>query len=212
MHIRDGRVLYATSNAREDHLGEFLFRCGKISRSHLDESAKILKQTKGRRQGQILVDMKALSQRELEWAVRSHQQWIVWSLFNWFDGEMQFRLGTFRRREPILLNLPISRMILDGVRNIQNAKRIMQYLGTRSTVLETEKDGWVTIEATEGDEKEREIFNRVDGRTSLYDLCAASPYGPHETAKILYGLMILKLIRKKQDGIRVFSSLTANNF
>jgi hypothetical protein len=212
IYVRDGRILYATSNAKEDHLGEFLFRCGKITRAQLDQSVQSLMRMKVRRQGQLLVEMKALSARELTWAVQSHQQSIVWSLFNWFEGHMQFKLGYLKQKEPILLDLPIPRAILDGVRHIPNAKRIMPYLGSRSTILEVEPDAWLVIELFGADEKEREILKRVDSNTSLYDLCAGTPYGAHETAKILYGLLTLKVIRKKADGIRMFSALPASSF
>lgn len=207
LYIRDGRIVFASSNLHEDDLGEFLFRCGKISRQEKDRSAELVVKSR-KRQGQILVDMKALSKEDLPWAVRSHQQSIFWSLFNWFEGQMVFNIGSFVEDEPILLEVTIQRGILDGVRNIQNAKRIVSYIGTRATVLELQEDALLAIEMFESDEKEREVLKLVDGKTSLYELCAGSQYGPHETAKILYGLWVLRLIRRKNEGIRVISGLS----
>ena len=208
LFIRDGRIIFAASNLHEDDLGEFLFRCGKISRADLDKSVEILKRYKGKRQGLILVEMQALSNQELPWAVRSHQQAILWSLFNWFEGHMVFNIGNFKDDEPIQLNVTIPRAILDGVRNIQNAKRIINYIGNRTTILEPEENALLAIEMFEADEKERAILKLVDGKTTLYDLCAASAYGPHETAKILYGFFILKLVRhRNESAVRVVSSL-----
>ena len=152
--------------------------------------------------------MGALASQDLAWAVRSHQQAILWSLFNWFEGEMVFNIGNFKEDEPIQLNVTIPRAILDGVRNIQNAKRIINYIGARATVLEPEENALLAIEMFEADDKEREILKQVDGKTTLYELCAASTFGPHETARILYGCYVLKLIRRKTDsGIRVVSGL-----
>lgn len=205
LYLRDGRIIFASSNLHEDDLGEFLFRCGKISRADKDRSAeKALRSRK--RQGQILVEMKALDVEDLPWAVRSHQQAILWSLFNWFEGQMVFNIGNFVEDEPILLDVTIQRGILDGVRSIQNAKRIVNYVGNRATVLELEEHALLAIELFESDEKEREVLKLVDGKTSLYDLCASSKFGPHETAKILYGLWVLRLIRRKNEGIRVVSA------
>lgn len=212
LYIRDGRIIFASSNLHEDDLGEFLFRCGKIGRSAKDRSAEMAFRSRDKRQGQILVEMKALDEKDLLWAVRSHQQAILWSLFNWFEGQMIFNIGSFVENEPILLDVTIPRAILDGVRCIQNAKRIINYIGTRSTVLEPEENALLAIEMFEADEKERAILKLVDGKIPLYDLCAASPYGPHETAKILYGCCVLKLIRRKNDGVRVVSGLMGNKF
>jgi uncharacterized protein DUF4388 len=203
LFLRDGRIIFASSNLHEDDLGEFLFRCGKISRSGKDRSADLVVRSRGKRQGRILVEMKALDPKDLIWAVRSHQQSILWSLFNWFEGQMTFNIGSFVEDEDILLDITIQRGILDGVRSIQNAKRIVNYLGNRNTVLEMEENALLGIEMFESDEKEREVLKMVDGKTSLYDLCAASKFGPHETAKILYGLSVLRLIRRKNEGIHV---------
>jgi hypothetical protein len=215
LFIRDGRIIFASSNLHEDDLGEFLFRCGKITRKDLDRSVDLLSRSRGKRQGQILVELKALPAQDLEWAVRSHQQSILWSLFNWFEGEMVFNIGNFVEDEPILLDVPIPRAILDGVRCIQNAKRIVNYIGSRLTVLEPEENALLAIEMFEADEKEREILKLVNGSSTLYDLCASSPFGPHETAKILYGCYVLKLIRRKFDkgeGIRIVSGLQGSKF
>lgn len=208
LYIRDGHIVFASSNLHEDDLGEFLFRCGKISRQEKDRSAELVVKSRNKRQGQILMEMKALTKDDLPWAVRSHQQAILWSLFNWFEGKMVFNIGNFVENEPILLDVTIQRGILDGVRNIQNAKRIVSYIGTRFTVLELQEDALLAIEMFESDEKEREVLKLVDGKTSLYELCGGSKYGPHETAKILYGLWVLRLVRRKNDGIRVISALS----
>lgn len=212
LYIRDSRIIFASSNLHEDELGEFLFRCGKISRSEKDQSIELLRRSRTKRQGQILVEMKALDEKDLPWAVRSHQQAILWSLFNWFEGQMIFNIGSFLEDEPILLEVTIPRAILDGVRSIQNAKRIVNYIGTRTTVMEPEENALLAIEMFEADEKEHVILKLVDGKTSLYDLCAASPYGPHETAKILYGLFVLKLVRRKSEGVRIVTGPTGNKF
>ena len=211
--LRDGNIIFAASNSPEDHLGEFLFRCGKITRVDYDKSIELMTKEKGRWQGEILIDMGALKKEELQWAVRSHQQAIVWSLFNWFEGEVNFHLGSFRQSKPIQLDIPIPRAILDGVRHIQNTKRVIGIMGNRNTVLRAEENALLCIEMYGAEEKERAVLRLVDGKTSLYDLCAHSPYAPHETARILYGLFTLKLIQRKDpEGIRVVSGLAAPTF
>ena len=211
--FRDGKITFAASNAPDDHLGEFLFRCGKISRIDFDKSVELLSRQKGKWQGEILIEMKAISREELPWAVRSHQQAIVWSLFNWFEGEVNFNIGTFREGRPIMLDLPIARTILDGVRHIQNAKRLISHMGSRNTVLEAEPNALLEVELIGADEKEREVLKRVDGTTTLYDLCANAPYPPHETAKILYGLFTLRLVQRKEaEGVHIVSTLPAADF
>jgi Domain of unknown function (DUF4388) len=211
--VSNGNIIFAASNAPGDHLGEFLFRCGKITRIDFDKSSELMSQQKGKWQGEILIEMGALQKEELPWAVRSHQQAIVWSLFNWFEGDVAFHLRKFRHSKPIQLDIPIPRAILDGVRHIQNAKRVITLMGNRSTILRAEENALLCIEMYGAEEKERTVLRSVDGKTNLYDLCALSPYAPHETARILYGLFTLKLVSRKEiEGIHVVSGLPAPSF
>jgi hypothetical protein len=211
--LNDGNVIFAASNSPEDHLGEFLLRCGKISRVDYDKSIEMLSRQKGKWQGEILIDLGALLREELSWAVRSHQQWIVWSLFNWFDGDVKFNIGTFRQSKPIQLDIPIPRAILEGVRQITHAKKVMTYMGNRTTVLQAAENALLTIELFGADDKERTVLKLVDGNSTLYDLCAKAPYSPHETARILYGLYTLRLVRRiEPDGIHVISTLPTATF
>lgn len=215
LFIKDGRIIFAASNLKDDELGEFLFRCGKVSRQQLDQSNRQLRKWKGRRQGQILVQMNALRADELPWAVRSHQQMIIWSVFNWFEGTMEFNLGSFKENEPIQMDLMIQRAILDGVRNIYQAKRVIRYIGEKESILIKDETALLSLEMYEGDEKEREILNLVNGQNTLYQLCSKSPYGPHETAKILYGLWVLKLVQRKQEGstgVKIVSRIGSSRF
>src|SRR5262249_54961448 len=148
------------------------FRFGKITREQFDRAIQMLRTNKGKRLAELLAHMKALPQNELNWAVRSQQQSIIWSLFNWFEGDIKFEIGSFRQDEPIQLDLPIPRAILDGVRHIQLAKRIVSFIGNRNSVLEKTENALLAIEAYGADEKEREILKKVDGKVTLYEVCA----------------------------------------
>ncbi len=214
LFLRDGCVVFAASNLEEDELGDFLFRCGKITRVQLAAASRILRNSKRKRIGQILVEMQAIQENDLIWAVRSHQQMILWSLFNWTEGTAIFNIGNFKESESILLDLTIPRAILDGIRNMTEAKRIIGYVGNRKTVLEQDKVAQLTLELYDPDEPEREILRLVDGQTTLYEICTSSVYGPHETAKIIYAFWVLKLVHRKDEAqrVRVASSFSSSRF
>jgi len=214
LFLRDGHIIFAASNLKEDELGDFLLRCGKIDRVQYAVASRILKDSIRKRIGQILVEMNAIEESDLRWAVRAHQQSILWSLFNWNNGITVFNIGNFKQTEAILLDLTIPRAIIDGIRNMSQAKKIISYVGNRKTLLEQDPDAQLTLELYNPDESEREILRMVDGLTTLYEICSTSPHGPHETAKILYAFWILKLIRTKDDvhGVRIASSLASSRF
>jgi uncharacterized protein DUF4388 len=63
LYVKDGRVVFASSNLPNDRLGEILIREGKITVEEYDTSIKAI--SKGKRQGKVLVEMGALRPKDL---------------------------------------------------------------------------------------------------------------------------------------------------
>src|SRR5258707_14916221 len=63
LYLKDGRVVFASSNLPNDRLGEILLRAGKITVEEYEASIKAI--TKGKRHGQVLLEMGGLSPQEL---------------------------------------------------------------------------------------------------------------------------------------------------
>ena len=154
-------------------------RCGKIDRVQYAVASRLLKEGKRKRIGQILVDMTAIQESDLTWAVRAHQQSILWSLFNWTHGTTVFNIGNFKQTEPYSLGLTIPRAIIDGIRNMSQAKRIIGYVGDRKTLLEQDPDAQLTLELHNPDDSEREILRMVDG------LRISMRFAPHRRTDLM---------------------------
>src|SRR5258708_18925797 len=74
LYLKDGRVVFASSNLPNDRLGEILLREGKITVEEYEASIKAL--TKGKRQGQGLVEMSGLRPQDPREGVTVHRQAI----------------------------------------------------------------------------------------------------------------------------------------
>src|SRR5512134_4205158 len=88
IYLRDGRVVFASSNLPNDRLGELLIREGKITVEEYEASIKAI--SKGKRQGKVLVEMGALSPKDLWEGVQYQIKEIVYSVFQWADGQFHF--------------------------------------------------------------------------------------------------------------------------
>src|SRR4030042_4145074 len=93
IYFLDGDVIFATSSDREESLGEYLLMKGRISRSQLDVASREVGRFPGRRLGAILVQMGFLGAHEVAIAIREQGEQIVWGLFNWNHGAVEFRAG-----------------------------------------------------------------------------------------------------------------------
>jgi hypothetical protein len=143
-----------------------------------------------------LIDMRVLEPKDLFVALREQIQEIVWSLYAWDSGVVEFTPGRDKHLEFVKIEIPIPQAILQGVRRMPDARSLVARLGTKTTLLErTENDAAVDL-ALSADE--RVVFDAIDGKTPLVDLVATPSLSAADNARILYGLFALQLIAVRQ--------------
>ena len=89
IHLKEGNIVYASSNLPGDRLGEVLLRLGKISPEQFHRSVELLRET-GRQQGAILVEQGYITAKELFEGLKSQVREIIYSLFLWEEGQYWF--------------------------------------------------------------------------------------------------------------------------
>ncbi|MBS1111732.1 MAG: winged-helix phosphate transcriptional response regulator, partial [Nitrospirae bacterium] len=115
-----GSIVFASSNAATDRLGDFLLKTGALSEDQYLKSAKQLEGTR-KRKAMILVEMGYLSPEELISAIRQHITEIILSLFEWEEGHFKFK-NSPPCEEVITLDTPVSDLISAGSLRIEREK------------------------------------------------------------------------------------------
>ncbi len=200
IYISGGDVILASSTFDDDRLGEFLLAKKKISREQYDRSVELLKST-GKRQGKVLIEIGALTAQELLENVKEQVVAIVWSLFEWTEGTITFKVGKFKENELIKLSLDTRFVVLEGIKKISDPKRVVKWLGKKEDVFEPSENALILLPTIPLSTDEKRIFRFVDGRRTLLMLLEVSPLDTSQTAKILYACFVLGLIKKKESGI-----------
>ncbi len=199
IYLEEGKITFATSTDPDERLGEFLLHKGRITQEQYDESVERLKRGEGR-QGKILVDMKALTPKTLFESVTEQITAVVISLFNWEAGKVAFEIGDHKRDEMIKIALPLRKAILEGVKAMWDAKRLLARLGTKTTIYTPVFD-LKDILSLRLDPQEMKLLQMVDGRRSVYELVTKGPLTQPQNAKLLYVFQVLNLIDKKSNGV-----------
>jgi hypothetical protein len=193
--FEDEFVTFASSNVNDDRLGEFLIRIGKIKQIDYDNSVDILKKTR-KRQGQIFVELGCLTPKDLFWAVKSQVKEIVLSLFLWTDGEVNFVPGDFVQKETIKLRAPITETIVEGIKRIQNPRRLIGYIGGKDIVIKVASDALDKMEKTGLGPEYFDIYNLIDGKKPLEEIANTSDKGASETVRSIYTMMVLNILER----------------
>lgn len=117
-----GGVVYTSwSNDPRESLGQFLIRDGLVTEEQLFK-ALLLQEQQGRFLGAILVAEEILREDELRQALRTKAVESIYDLFLWPEGQFDFKEGEFP--ELIHLEVPVTAVILEGVRRVDEWKRI----------------------------------------------------------------------------------------
>src|SRR6266478_459796 len=114
---KEGEIVFASSNSPEHSLGQFLLRNGKITQAQYEESKRRV--TAQTRHGKLLVQMGAISPKELWWGVKNQALEIIYSLFSWKDGSFIFGDATDELvNERIVLSINTATVIMEGIRRL----------------------------------------------------------------------------------------------
>src|SRR6476619_5997625 len=134
LYLKDGRVVFASSNLPNDRLGEILLREGKITVEEYEASIKAI--TKGKRQGKVLVEMGALSPKDLWEGVQFQVKEIVYTVFQWDEGPFHFEESSLPEKERITVDLDIQDLIRAGLRRVDAGGRVQVRYPETDSVLE----------------------------------------------------------------------------
>jgi hypothetical protein len=196
LYLKGGRVVFASSNLPNDRLGEILIREGKITVEEYEASIKAI--TKGKRQGKVLVEMGALSPKDLWEGVQTQVREIVFSIFMWEEGQFHFEESTLPDKERITVDLDVTNLILEGVRRVD----------ANGAVTGRYPEGALVPEAVSAppagllEPYESHVVELIDGERSVLEICQDSEIGDNETLKVLYALISSGIVRIKGKKVR----------
>lgn len=195
--IKDGDVVHAASNDREDSLGAFLRRSGRLAEEDLEAAARQRGVT-SKRLGEVLVERGVLSPAAAYRAIREQAEAIVWSLFSWEEGEIAFSIGEAAPHESIRILVPMRQVIVQGIRRAPNVRTLVAKLGRKETVFAPcyRIEDLVEIAL---DEREFALLAMVNGRRTVFEICTQGPLSPAENGKLLYAYTVLNLVRRAES-------------
>lgn len=200
LFVEAGNVVFAGSNLPEDRLGNVLLRTGKINQAQFDISVKRLGESGGKRQGRLLVEIGALGPQELWAVVRGQICDIVYSLFDWEEGEFRFEEKDLPSDESVTVDVSITELIAEGIRRVENRCVIEDWAPAPKTVFELVVSAKSPVTFAD---HEKHVMKLIDGRTSLETVCEKSEIGHFETLKVLYMLSSISYLGVVTGAVEV---------
>jgi hypothetical protein len=193
VYIQSGRPVFATSNERDDRLGQIFFKGGLISLENLltglDRSFD-----RKKRLGTVLVEMGFIQPKDLVDGVVTQVRNIICSLFTWTRGRYRYLPGPLPSEEVITLHLSPGHVILEGIRRIEGWDRIWEAVGHLDAVYQTNPEMAELAKDLPLSLDEWTLLSHCERPIPLRELLRASPIRDFEICRLLWALLTLGIV------------------
>jgi hypothetical protein len=187
VYLKWGFVLFASSRLPADRLDQRLLTDGKVSPAILDRAYAEQKST-GKRFGECLIHLGAVTEEELQAAVDRQVRDIITFLFSLSRGRFRFEPTEEPLDSDLMLDLPMQEILLDGIRSMTDPLALRIGVGPMTDVLHLE-GGKTKEDGPRLNPSEAFLLSRIDGKSTVLDLLAISPFGEVETLRSLAALL-----------------------
>jgi hypothetical protein len=187
----NGRVVQATIRSKAATTEQALLQAGRITDADL-ESARARQQNgrAGRELIDLLVEIGAITQRELERQLRLQVESVVFELMSWREGFFSFEERT-REDIPHDIRITVSTesLLMEGARRIDEWSRIDDVIPNLEVIPElapedADREGAMLDLLPH----EWQVLTMIDGARDLRAIAASLGRDEFEIAKIAYGL------------------------
>jgi hypothetical protein len=132
--VREGQIFSSWSNDPRESLGQFLIRERMVSEEQLFK-ALLTQEEKGRLLGSILTSEGVLEEEDLRLALYAKATETIYDLFLWPEGQFVFKEGEFPHDVLISFEMPVTPVIMEGIRRVDEWLRIREVFPTMETTL-----------------------------------------------------------------------------
>ncbi len=188
VHFQDGYPVSVRSNVLGECLGQILLQQKLISRRALDESLRRMKEER-KQQGQLLVEMGALSPYNLTRALIAQMEAKLVELFAWRVGTFTFTEGKEVQGQPIRPEKAPAALIREGIRKHYDLERQRAVLAPfAGQYVVPSHDPLRRLQEITTDPAERRFIEALDGSRRIENLLENAPIALGEARLLLVAM------------------------
>lgn len=197
VYYRDGDMIFAASDHRDERLGDMLVTRGQITAEQYALAVAEMKKT-GERLGKALVGLGYLTPRTVLEAVWSQVEGIIMNLFHLTDGCFIFEERPLPTEELITLNLSTANLIYYGLK--KGPVAFANELPSPERVLYFSSDPVSLFQDLRLDEAGKKVIAAVDHKLSINDIIAKTGLGRSEVIRTVHALLSTMVITTEKHA------------
>jgi hypothetical protein len=195
MFIEGKKIVFATSNGKEDAFGNYLLQHHLIDEEIYNRTSEYM-QEHHKRFGRALIELGYFNYEQIWTWVPNHLKTIVFSFFEIDSGTYRILVEPAKGKENIVLDLGILEVIVEGMRGLKSGAFLeRQFAGIDHLYVIDSK----TMSHLDLKPYEIHVFDLVRQGSSLKDILKRSELLEIDTLRLLYLFLVLEIIspRKK---------------
>ena len=200
LFFEKGELRTATSSREGQRIGAFLKRRGWITEQDLSWALETVAKQGRARLGKILVEKGLVSRAVLDAEMRRLVEEIVFSTFEWEDGEYRFQGSTGVLDPDVALSLSTAAIIVEGIRRLPESDVFRERLGDGHRVPILSTDPMSRYQYLPLTPQEAYLLSRIDGNLDLDSLLKIGGPSRGATGKTLYSLLSCGIVEWRKEG------------
>jgi len=194
VYFDEGRICYASIVNRRDRIGDLLVKNGRISPEQLEQAIVLQEQRRDSKLGELLVEISAVTRKDLEDYMRIQIEEAVYYLFTWTQGTFNFEAG-MRPDQDFLVRINPESLLLEGARRVDEWSLIEKKIPSFDLIFAVDREH-VSDTDVELEQAQERLLGLIDGRRDVQDLIEESGLVEFEVGKALYGLVTAGFVRR----------------
>jgi predicted metal-dependent hydrolase len=190
VRFRNGHIVNADTNVREDRMGELLVRQGRLTPADLKRALDLALRDK-KRLGVILMGLGLLDAQGLEEAVAAHVRHVLGKVFSWNEGSYTFteEAPEAAQEGDVTLRLSTGELILQAARSVRDPDVVRYNLGDLDRPLALSNDPLLRFQRINLSPVDGYVLSRVDGSLSAHEVNLLIPLPAEQVQRSLFGLL-----------------------
>jgi len=197
LFFENGELRTAISSREGQRIGAFLKRRGWITEHDLAWALETVARQGRARLGRILVERGLVTRAVLDVEMRRLVEEIVFSTFEWEQGEYRFVSSSGVLDPDVVLALSTAAIIVEGIRRLPESDSFRERLGDGRRVPVLSSDPVSRFQYLPLTPQEAYLLSRVDGVADVESLVKTGGPSRGAAAKVLYALISCGLVEWK---------------
>ena len=196
--FKEGKLIYATMDGRDDHLAVMLQRAGKITeeQAHAIQTQADIKSDK--QLGLLLINAGYVSQEDLVRSVRTCILNNVYPLFTWPEGNFRFESNVLPFKDRITIPIDLNSVIMEGSRRLKEWEQLQEELPNLDVALKFADRPDARLRDISLSVEEWRVVSFINPRNTVRQIAQYNNMSDFQIRKIVYGLSqagLVELVR-----------------